>query len=270
MLKELKVKVNVSKGSVLTGNAWVDVLFGGEKVVEHAEVTALFKPIDEVKTNTIEFTIEQFDDSFQNTLTIINSPETIGPIQIYAVEFYLDGENAGVNWQKATKEKYTDVLSNLNDVIIDGTGAASRPLLKKKEELEALGYETMMIMIYVSPITSLERNANRDRSLMPGIVLRTWRDINNNIEIYQQAFGDNLVIINNDPKDAETDFDENEIKRRFFDTSKAKGKPKTPEEQAKTKADVEKLNRDIKLHLKQKPKFTPASEAVAKVKEFIK
>ena len=172
--------------------------------------------------------------------------------------------------QKATKEKYTDVLSNLNDVIIDGTGAASRPLLKKKEELEALGYETMMIMIYVSPITSLERNANRDRSLMPGIVLRTWRDINNNIETYQQAFGDNLVIINNDPKDAETDFDENEIKRRFFDTSKAKGKPKTPEEQAKSKADVEQINKDIKSALEQTPKFTPASIAVTKVKEFIK
>ena len=172
--------------------------------------------------------------------------------------------------QKSTKEKYINALSNLNDVIIDGTGAASRPLLKKKQELEALGYETMMIMIYVSPITSLERNANRERSLMPSIVLRTWRDINDSIETYQQAFGDNLVIINNDPKDAETDFDENEIKRRFFDTSKAKGKPKTPEEQAKTKADVEKLNRDIKSHLKQKPKFTPASVAVAKVKEFIK
>jgi predicted kinase len=172
--------------------------------------------------------------------------------------------------QKATKEKYTDVLSNLNDVIIDGTGAASRPLLKKKEELETLGYETMMIMIYVSPITSLERNANRDRSLMPGIVLRTWRDISNNIETYQQAFGDNLVIINNDPKDAEIDFDENEIKRRFFDTSKAKGKPKTPEEQAKSKADVEQINKDIKSALKQKPKFTPASTAVTKVKEFIK
>ena len=172
--------------------------------------------------------------------------------------------------QKATREKYTNALSNLNDIIIDGTGAASLPLLKKKTELEALGYETMMLMVYVSPITSLERNMNRDRSILPGIVLRTWRNINDNIETYQQVFGDNLVIINNDPKDAETDFDENEIKRRFFDTSKAKGKPKTPEEQAKTKADVEKLNRDIKLHLKQKPKFTPASAAVAKVKEFIK
>lgn len=172
--------------------------------------------------------------------------------------------------QKATKEKYADALKNLNDIIIDGTGAASKPLLKKKEELEALGYETMMIMIWVSPITSLERNANRDRSLMPGIVLRTWRDINKNIETYQNAFGDNLVIINNDPKDADKSFDPQEIKRRFFDTSKAKGKPKTPEEIAKSKADVEQLNKDIELTLQQQPKFTPAATAVAKIKAFIK
>ena len=172
--------------------------------------------------------------------------------------------------QKVTKDKYAKVLANLNDIIIDGTGAASRPLLKKKAELEALGYETMMIMIYVSPITSLERNANRDRSLMPSIVLRTWRDINQNIETYQQAFGDDLVIINNDPENADKSFNPEEIKRRFFDTSKAKGKPKTPEEMAKAKADVAQLNKDIQLAIKQKPKFTPAATAVAKVKEFIK
>jgi len=172
--------------------------------------------------------------------------------------------------QKATKEKYAKALENLNDIIIDGTGAASKPLLKKKAELEALGYETMMVMIWVSPVTSLERNANRDRSLMPGIVLRTWRDINYNDEIYAKAFGDNLVVINNDPKDADKSFDPQEIKRRFFDTSKAKGKPKTPEEIAKSKADVEQLNKDIELALQQQPKFTPAATAVAKIKAFIK
>jgi predicted kinase len=172
--------------------------------------------------------------------------------------------------QKSTKEKYAKALENLNDIIIDGTGAASRPLLKKKAELEALGYETMMIMIYVSPMTSLERNANRDRSLMPSIVLRTWRDINSNIETYKQAFGDNLVIINNDPEDADKSFDPEEIKRRFFDTSKAKGKPKTPEEIAKTKADVIQLNKDIQSMIGQKPKFTPSAEAVSKIKAFIK
>jgi hypothetical protein len=128
----------------------------------------------------------------------------------------------------------------------------------------------MMVMIWVSPITSLERNANRDRSLMPGIVLRTWRDINYNDEIYAKAFGDNLVVINNDPKDADKSFDPQEIKRRFFDTSKAKGKPKTPEEIAKSKADVAQLNKDIELALQQQPKFTPAATAVAKIKAFIK
>lgn len=172
--------------------------------------------------------------------------------------------------QKATKEKYAKALENLNDIIIDGTGAASRPLLKKKAELETLGYETMMIMIYVSPMTSLERNVGRERSLMPSIVLRTWRDINQNIETYKQAFGDNLVIINNDPEDADKSFDTQEIKRRFFDTSKAKGKPKTPEEIAKAKADVIQLNQDIADLIKQKPKFTPSASAVSKIKAFIK
>ena len=172
--------------------------------------------------------------------------------------------------QKATKEKYAKALSELNDIIIDGTGAASGPLLKKKAELEELGYETMMVMIYVSPVTSLERNANRDRSLMPSIVLRTWRDINKNIGIYQKAFGDNFILINNDPEDADKSFDPQEIKRRFFDTSKAKGKPKTPEELAKAKADREELNKDIQLFVKQKPKFTPKEKAVSKVKAFVK
>ena len=172
--------------------------------------------------------------------------------------------------QKSTKEKYAKALENLNDIIIDGTGAASKPLLKKKAELEALGYETMMVMIYVSPMTSLERNANRERSLMPSIVLRTWRDINYNDEIYAKAFGDNLVVINNDPKDADKSFDPQEIKRRFFDTTKAKGKPKTPEEIEKSKADVAQLNKDIELAIQQQPKFTPAATAVAKIKAFIK
>jgi hypothetical protein len=39
---------------------------------------------------------------------------------------------------------------------------------------------------------------------------------------------------------------------------------------AKLKADREQLNRDIKLHIKTNPKFTPSAEAVAKIKAFIK
>ena len=172
--------------------------------------------------------------------------------------------------QKTTKEKYAQALANLNDIIIDGTGAASKPLLKKKAELEALGYETMMVIIYVSPVTSLERNVSRERSLTPGIVLNTWEKVNSNIKTYQDAFGDNFILINNDPKEADTSFDPQEIKRRFFDTAKAKGKPKTPEELAKKKAEVEAMNKSIEQLLKQKPKFTPRDQAISKIKSFIK
>lgn len=172
--------------------------------------------------------------------------------------------------QKTTKDKYAQALANLNNIIIDGTGAASKPLLKKKAELEALGYETMMVMIYVSPVTSLERNAGRERSLTPGIVLNTWEKVNSNIKTYEQAFGDNFILINNDPKDADISFDPQEIKRRFFDTAKAKGKPKTPEELAKKKAEVEAMNKNIEQLLKQKPKFTPRDQAISKIKAFIK
>ena len=72
------------------------------------------------------------------------------------------------------------------------------------------------------------------------------------------------------PEDADKSFDPQEIKRRFFDTSKAKGKPKTPEELVKAKADREELNKDIQLFVKQKPKFTPKEKAVSKVKAFVK
>ena len=167
--------------------------------------------------------------------------------------------------QGATKEKYAKALEGLNNVIIDGTGAASKPLLKKKAELEALGYETMMLMLYVSPMTSLKRNAERERSLLPQIVLRTWRDTNKNIEIYRQEFGDRFILINNDPEDANKTFDPAEVKKLYFDTAGFKGKSKTPEEQAKSKADDEQLNQDIISLVKQIPQTDTLDSAKSKI-----
>ena len=126
----------------------------------------------------------------------------------------------------------------------------------------------MMVMIYVSPVTSLQRNAGRDRSLMPSIVLRTWRGVNQNINIYKQAFGDKFVLINNDPEDATKGFSL-ELIKPYFEAPAAKGKPKTPEEQAKSKAEREKLNTDIEALVKEIPDFDTLESAKSKVNEFI-
>ncbi len=165
-----------------------------------------------------------------------------------------------------TKEKETQALSNLENIIIDGTGAASRPLLKKKEDLEVMGYDTFMILLYVSPMTSLKRNAERGRSLPTSAVLKSWEGVVKNIDLYRQSFGNNIVVLNNDPENANPTFDVQSIINQF---PQPKGKEKSPEEMAKAKADKEKTNQEIKILLNIEREFDTLDVAKNKVNEFV-
>lgn len=171
--------------------------------------------------------------------------------------------------QKTTREKLSQSIEDKNDIVIDGTGAASGPILKKKQQLEDLGYETLMLMIYVSPLTSLERNQQRDRSLLPSIVLRTWRDVNKNIDVYRQAFGDNFILLNNNPENSEKGFSP-ELIQPYLQASTAKGKPKSPEEMAKSKAEKDAINKDIEIMVNKLPEFDSVNTAKSKIQNFIK
>ena len=171
--------------------------------------------------------------------------------------------------QKATKEKYAQLSAAKNDIVIDGTGAASKPLLKKKQELESLGYDTMMLMIWVSPYTSLERNAGRDRALPPAIVLKTWVGVNSNIDTYKDAFGDKFILVNNDPE-GKAEFDPDYAKRMFFQTVKGSGKVYTADERAKRDAEIKALNDNIKSLVEITPEFTSIENAKSKINTFIK
>jgi cytidylate kinase len=171
--------------------------------------------------------------------------------------------------QKATKEKYAELSGAKKDIIIDGTGAASKPLLKKKAELEELGYDTMMVMIWVSPYTSLERNANRDRALAPSIVVKTWAGVNGNIDNYKQAFGDKFVLINNDPN-GKLEYDPAVARERFFKTVKGSGKIYTPDEKAKRDKEIADLNANIEQLVRSTPEFTSMDDAKSKINSFLK
>jgi dephospho-CoA kinase len=170
--------------------------------------------------------------------------------------------------RKTTQDTLVKSIEDKNDIVIDGTGAASGPVLKKKQQLEDLGYETLMLMVYVSPLTSLERNAQRDRSLMPGIVLRTWRDVNKNIDIYRQAFGKNFILLDNNPENTNKGFSDKLI-APYIQDSAAVGKPKTPEEMAKSKAEKDALNKEIEVMVNKLPEFDSIDSAKSKIQNFI-
>ena len=214
-----------------------------------------------------------------NTFEVINSDDTYeellkaSGIGLKQKDFTPDQLSQASKLQaqarKVTQDKLAKSIEDKNNIVIDGTGAASGPVLKKKQQLEDLGYETLMLMIYVSPLTSLERNQQRDRSLMPGIVLRTWRDVNKNIETYKQAFGSNFTLLNNNPEDANQEFNIDLLKP-YFQASTAIGKPKTPEEQAKSNADKAQLNKDIESMVNQLPEFDSIETSKNKINEFVR
>lgn len=164
-----------------------------------------------------------------------------------------------------TREKEMLATTNLNNIVIDGTGASYKVIEKKKEELENMGYDVFMVLIYVSPMTSLIRNAERGRSLPTSAVLKSWSGVVNNIGAYRQLFGTNIVVINNDPSDANKTFDSEEIQKLF---PQPKGKQKSPEELAKSKAEKEAVNKQIQSLLQQEPEFDTLETAKLKVNEF--
>ena len=130
-----------------------------------------------------------------------------------------------------------------------------------------MGYDVFMVLIYVSPMTSLIRNAERGRSLPTSAVLKSWANVMNNIGPYKQLFGNNIVVINNDPADANKSFDSEEIQKMF---PNPKGKEKSPEDLAKSKAEKEAVNQQIQSLLQKEPEFDSMETAKSKVNEFVR
>jgi dephospho-CoA kinase len=202
------------------------------------------------------------DDTFEELLK--SSGVGMKLAQMSPDELKKAGELMG-QARKTTDTKYKDTLKDAKNILIDSVGGSSKTLLKKKQELEDLGYETMMIMTYVSPITSLERNMKRDRSLLPSIVIRSWRDVNKNIDTYKQSFGDNFTLINLDPEDAKKDFDEDYIYKTFIEPLGQVGKEKSPEEIEKSKKETQQIYSDIKSALQSQPEFDSEEQAKSKI-----
>ncbi len=212
------------------------------------------------------FNVINVDDTYEELLK--SSGIGMKLAQMSPDELKKAGELMG-QARKTTDTKYQDALKNAKNLVIDSVGGSSKTLLKKKQQLEDLGYTTFMIMTYVSPITSLERNMKRDRSLLPSIVLRSWRDVNKNIDTYKQAFGGDFTLVNLDPDDANKNFDEEFIYQTFIKPLGQVGKEKSPEEIAKSKAETEQIYSDIKQTLNTQPEFDTLEQSQQKITNFI-
>ena len=94
--------------------------------------------------------------------------------------------------KKLKGEQIPQAIANSDSFILDGTSASQNQTIKLVNQLEKEGYDVLMLYVYTDLETSLKRNQERfeksggkDRSLLPGAVLSTWKDVTKNFKPYQ-------------------------------------------------------------------------------------
>jgi len=185
----------------------------------------------------------------------------------------------------AVKDFKQDVASTIEgkeSFILDGTGASYKTTVKLKDELEAAGYEVFMLYVYTDLERSLKQNQNRyektdgqDRSLAPGIVMKTWKEVTQNFKPYKDLFGSNFTSVANTLEDQEISSLENIINIYLTPFDPKGTKPKTPKEQARSDARKAKDAEEIKAMLNDKfiqnivTNSVSKEEAQSKLKSFL-
>ncbi len=96
-----------------------------------------------------------------------------------------------------TKKKQEAALIGRLGFIIDGTGKNYDKIKTQKDELERLGYSTMMLFINTDIETAMTRNRLRPRKLPDEQVKKMWGGVQNNIGKFQSLFGVDFLVLDN-------------------------------------------------------------------------
>ena len=153
---------------------------------------------------------------------------------------------------KEFKGELQGVIDGKQSFILDGTAASYNKTAELKQELEEAGYRIMMLYVYTDLERSLKQNEKRfeksggeDRSLPPAIVMRTWKNVTDNIKPYFNLFTPNFIAVANTLKGNKIEDIEKIIKKYLTPFKPTGTKPKTPAQQQKSKEQKAKLNAEI-------------------------
>lgn len=172
--------------------------------------------------------IIDYDRLFVKKLQGANLPQVIPPEAAESPEEkalrdrQLDLRNTALESIKTVLKNY---LNGYLPILIDGTGKNYDNMLFRKERLESLGYDTMCLVVSTSLDVAQERNAKRDRKLPAhgaGSVDEIWKQVQDNIPKYHRLFGNNCVVVDNNPDMLDVNYMASKV-NKFFS-----GSPKNP------------------------------------------
>jgi len=154
---------------------------------------------------------------------------------------------------KEFKGDLENVIAGKQSFVLDGTAASYKKTAELKQQLDEAGYDVMMLYVYTDLERALKQNEKRfeksggkDRSLAPAIVMRTWKNVTDNIKPYFNLFEPNFVAVANTLEGQRIE-DINKIIEKYLTPYKPTGtKEKTPaqiqkdkERKAKEQAEIQ-------------------------------
>ena len=145
---------------------------------------------------------------------------TLGPDDIASDK----GQELRGTAKNLTDKRQQNYIDGRLGLIIDGTGKIPELIERLATQLKNIGYSVSMIFVNTSLQVAQQRNLERERTLPPDIVEKSWRGVQDNLMKYQQIFGaDRFYIIDNsgglEDIDRQKNFDKvyNEV-QRFINT----------------------------------------------------
>ena len=82
-------------------------------------------------------------------------------------------------------------------LVIDGTGRDYKKITDLASKLRAIGYDVGLLFVNTDLDTTIARNASRERSVDVSYLRDVWTQSQRNIGIFQDYFGNNLFIVDN-------------------------------------------------------------------------
>ena len=108
------------------------------------------------------------------------------------------GQEAREKAKRLTKLKQGNYLDGRLGLIIDGTAKDVEKTKRQKDELESLGYDTIMVFVNTNLEMAQARNKMRPRVLKAEMIEKMWHAVQDNMMKFQQLFGNqNFYIIDN-------------------------------------------------------------------------
>ena len=155
------------------------------------------------------FVVKNLMGGSSTGLRVVNSDDVYEKLASIAKSVPLDlkdpevvaspqGQEAREKAKRLTKSRQGNYLDGRLGLIIDGTAKDVEKTKRQKNELESLGYETMMVFVNTNMEVAQQRNRKRARQLPDEMVMKMWHSVQDNLMKFQQLFGNqNFYLVDN-------------------------------------------------------------------------